>query len=408
MRVVKKAGAVLHNGARKTRYPTHPLTTFTSDRGSKSVSIFTKQTHVSSNLASHPQCGKQDELRLCAGGSIPSCSCSHCIWHPPSTLSRSLQTWYKSTVELNICMTSTNQINPKSGHVLYYCPGVFSKLEPQQTHFKHKNLLKKNLPVNILLVKHGSSSHPLPAVLSDAPPAPHVGHIIHKPGNPWAGIFLLVPETEVRKAGIYRRWLCRMISTANKQSQWRAACWTAVHISSLRRGGRRGGRREVREGVWRPGGARKRWIEKRGGRRGVEREIGWGEMVRRWWRVRAGRGEVHGRWRVCVSGGSVRLSERWVFIPRVLMPERGFGLSWWETPAVRLLWLLGNVVRIIWGGGLGGAKHSQKKVRKCAVLCWNVSGVWLMCVWVPAVLPSFFFLEFFIFLLASCSFSSSL
>lgn len=144
------------------------------------------------------------------------------------------------------------------------------------------------------------------------------------------------------------------------------AIWTAVHLSegagpsSLRRGRGRGRRGEVREGVWRPGGVRKRWVEKRGGRRGVEREIGWGEVVRRWWRVRAGRGEVHGRWRVRVSGGGVRLSEGWVFISRVVMPERRFGLSWWENPAVRLLLqgLLGNVVRMIWREGGKMTKNS--------------------------------------------------
>lgn len=115
------------------------------------------------------------------------------------------------------------------------------------------------------------------------------------------------------------------------------------------RGRRQGRRREVREGAWRPGGASERGIEKRGGRRGVEREIGRGEMVGRRWRVRAGRGEVHGRWRV--SGGGVRLSERWVFIPRVLMPEWRFGLSRRENPAVRLQGVLGNVVGIIWREG---------------------------------------------------------
>lgn len=44
-------------------------------------------------------------------------------------------------------------------------------------------------------------------------------------------------------------------------------------------------------------------------------------------RVRAGRGEVHGRkmcvsrWRVCVSGWSVCMFERNMFVPRVLVLE---------------------------------------------------------------------------------------
>lgn len=65
-----------------------------------------------------------------------------------------------------------------------------------------------------------------------------------------------------------------------------------------------------------------------------------------------------------MSAGSVRLSERRVFIPRVLVPERGFGLSWWENPAVRLLLLqgvLGNVVRIIWEGGRKSDEAQSEK-----------------------------------------------
>lgn len=137
---------------------------------------------------------------------------------------------------------------------------------------------------------------------------------------------------------------------------------SCVHIqrpSLRRRWGRWWGRRrrEVREGdrVWRPEMRGERRIEVRGRRRrGVQREVGWREKVRRW-RVRAGRGEVHGRdmcvsrWWVCVSVWSGCVAERWVFIPGVLVPGWMSCVSWWETPDITLLvqGVLGNVGRII-------------------------------------------------------------
>lgn len=85
-------------------------------------------------------------------------------------------------------------------------------------------------------------------------------------------------------------------------------------------------------------------------------EVGRGEMVRRWRRIRAGRGEVHGRgvrvsrWRVCVPGWSVSVSERWGFIPRVLVPEWRSCVSWWESHGIVLLrqGVLGNMGGLIW------------------------------------------------------------
>lgn len=153
-----------------------------------------------------------------------------------------------------------------------------------------------------------------------------------------------------------------------------------VQIASLRRRRWWGGRREVRE-VWWPERTRERWVEERGRRRsgrGIEREVGWGERVRRWRRVRAGRGEVHGSWWVCVSGWSVCLSECWVFSPRVLMPEWRSCMSWWETPVVITLLLLqgvlGNVVRIVWRG-----KKYRKQSEKISDMV-NESHILLECV----------------------------